>query len=553
MNCWKRIWTRGKNEPEKNHAHPIEKKYIIMTTTYDQIPYKSAAICLTHPNRLAAIAMLFGMEPVDVKTSRILELGCGEGLNLIAMAYGLPQSELVGVDLAGSAIGCGQNMINSLGLKNITLIHKDITELSDDMGEFDYIIAHGVFSWVPRAAQEKILGICKNHLTPQGVAFISYNAYPGWHLHEMSRKIMRFHSDQFSDPKQKAVQALAVLKFIAESAFPKTGAYKHFLMDEVEELEKTAPDMYYNCLIHDRVGEINYPVYFWEFMERAEMYDLKYLAEAEFSEMQDLYYPPETREMLNKIAGDNILVKEQFSDFLKGRRFRQTLLCHKNLSLNRTLHPKIMENFWFSCPSKPVDENGEISKQGFLKLATRTGVKLNRGGSTMSTNNDVVHAALLFLSDIWPMPLHFNDLLAVGQKFGNRASEKDRIELRDTLLRALSGNIVEVHIDPPRFAREPGEYPTASELVRHQLQTGSNVTSLCHLSIKLEGTYGMFILPLSDGTRSRQTICDEVLNIITSCNISLNGKHASEKTKEQLMAEIDQEFMNCAKYGLLLG
>jgi tRNA G46 methylase TrmB len=67
-------------------------------TAYDEVLYPSYTHNQTHPDRLATIATLFGLTPAPVERCRVLELGCGNGSNLVPMAYGLPGSEFVGID-----------------------------------------------------------------------------------------------------------------------------------------------------------------------------------------------------------------------------------------------------------------------------------------------------------------------------------------------------------------------------------------------------------------------------------------------------------------------
>src|SRR3954462_4967292 len=160
---------------------------------YDQVLYPSYTHGQTHPDRLAVISRLFGLQTPPVGGCRVLELGCGNGANLVPMAWGLPGSEFLGVDLAGEPIAQGQRMITDLALSNIRLVHGSITEIDERWGAFDYIIAHGFYSWVPADIQERLLTICQERLSPQGVAFVSYNAFPGGHLRNMLREMMLFH------------------------------------------------------------------------------------------------------------------------------------------------------------------------------------------------------------------------------------------------------------------------------------------------------------------------------------------------------------------------
>src|SRR5262245_7165996 len=118
-----------------------------LPNTYDAVLYPGYALTQSHPDRLATLATLFGLAPADVSRCRVLELGCGDGINLISIALSLPEAECVGIDLAAVGIGKGQAIVQELGLKNVTLRQLDLMEVDRDFGQFDFIIAHGVYSW----------------------------------------------------------------------------------------------------------------------------------------------------------------------------------------------------------------------------------------------------------------------------------------------------------------------------------------------------------------------------------------------------------------------
>ena len=149
------------------------------STAYDVVTYAGHSYPQTHPDRLATIATLYGLTPPPVATCRVLELGCGDGANLLPVALALPQSTCVGIDLSGEAVARGQRLAEQVGLGNVSLRQMDVMELPDDFGPFDYVIAHGLYSWVPPAVRERVLEICRSRLSPGGIAFVSYNALPG--------------------------------------------------------------------------------------------------------------------------------------------------------------------------------------------------------------------------------------------------------------------------------------------------------------------------------------------------------------------------------------
>lgn len=157
---------------------------------YHRIPYITRPLAASHPDRLASVATLFGMSPAPVASCRVLELGCGSGGNLIPMAYRLPGSRFTGIDLAERAIAEGRRVAGELELANLDLVAADLREIGPAMGEFDYIVAHGMYSWIPDDLRDRLLAVCRERLAPQGVAFISYNTLPGRYVRTMFRPSM---------------------------------------------------------------------------------------------------------------------------------------------------------------------------------------------------------------------------------------------------------------------------------------------------------------------------------------------------------------------------
>jgi SAM-dependent methyltransferase len=185
--------------------------------SYDEAAYPGFAYAQTHADRLATLGRLFGIESVSVDHCRVLELGCGDGLNLIAMALQLPDSQFLGIDLAGSAIAKGEQWIATLGLSNIQLRHQDILAFDCAPGSFDYIVAHGLYSWVPPVVQEKIFELVQRGLAPNGIAYVSYNALPGGHFRLMLREMTQFHTRALATAEEKVEQGKSLVRFLAHS------------------------------------------------------------------------------------------------------------------------------------------------------------------------------------------------------------------------------------------------------------------------------------------------------------------------------------------------
>src|SRR6185295_8664840 len=111
-------------------------------TSYDTMPYPTGTYPQTHPDRLATIATLFGMTPAAPDRCRVLELGCGDGGNLIPMAFALPESRFLGIDLSTTAVASGRELIAKTGLTNIALEARNLLTFEPEAGGYDYVIAH---------------------------------------------------------------------------------------------------------------------------------------------------------------------------------------------------------------------------------------------------------------------------------------------------------------------------------------------------------------------------------------------------------------------------
>src|SRR5258706_1300498 len=225
------------------------------SSSYDAVPYSVGAFPQTRPDRLATIATLFGLNPTHPARCRVLELGCAAGGNIIPMALADPQSQFVGIDLSTRQIDDARATASELGLRNIDLQAMSITDIPADFGQFDYILCHGVYSWVPPEVQQKILEVCSKHLSPQGVAYVSYNCYPGWHARGAIREMLWYHTEQYPDPAVRIRAARGLLAFLVKAAPAGAGdgGYSSLIRHELALLLMT-PDTY---LLHEHLEEFN--------------------------------------------------------------------------------------------------------------------------------------------------------------------------------------------------------------------------------------------------------------------------------------------------------
>ena len=287
-----------------------------IATAYDSVAYPGFAYGKTHPDQLATYARLCGLEPAPVGTCRVMEVACGDAANLLPMAAALPQATFYGFDLASRSIERGRAAARELGLTNLTLGHLDISEAPARMGEFDYVVAHGFYSWVPQSARDKLMAICRASLAPQGVAFISYNTFPGGHIRRMIREMMLFHVDRAPDPETKTNQARALLQFLSRFTSG-DDEYRLILKKELERVLKYRPAHLY----HDDLSPIFDCFYLHEFVTHAAGYDLQFMADmnSTFFDLEGL--DAETARALSGLEA-NPVIREQYLDFARCRRFR---------------------------------------------------------------------------------------------------------------------------------------------------------------------------------------------------------------------------------------
>lgn len=424
---------------------------------YDAVPYPTWPRVETHPDRLAAIGILMGMTPAPVTECRVLEIGCGDGGNLIPMAYALPGSRFTGLDLAASPIAAARATVRRVGLRNVEFRRADLRTLLKGSERFDYILAHGVYSWVPAEVRDALLAVCRRCLTPQGIAFVSYNTYPGRHLRQMLREMMLYHTAGRVAPED-AREFLAFLRSAAMAPAP----WRALLDDEIAStLERDDAG-----LVHDDLARVSQPVYFHEFAADAARHKLQYLGDAHLHETID------HRGVLRALGRDR-LAREQYLDFLKVRRFRQTLLCRAEVRLGGSIVPRNLRKLAFSSPARREGDTLE----GSNKVRIRAG-------------DPAVEATAATLAEAWPRPVPY-------AKFAHP-------QILRTL---LEGGFVEAHAHVPEAAA-PGDRPRATAMARDEAVRSQFVTNLCHHSVQLDAPTSE-LLRLMNGTRDHSQLAQD--------------------------------------------
>ena len=291
-----------------------------MTTPYDRVAYPTTLFAQTHPERMAVLARLAGLDPVHPARARILEIGGGTCMNLLSLATIWPGCEAHGFDLSEVAIARGQTFAEAAGLANVTLAVEDI-QLAHERyppGVFDYVIVHGVYAWVPDHVRAATMALVAHVLSARGVAFVSYNCMPGGHIRLIMREMLLDQVGEIADPDEKIA---ATRDFLEAYAKPDEGdeTLATLLRQQAEAMLKR-PDA---VLFHDEMGECYNPQRLLEVIEDGARHGLRFLTDAGRNRHLDGFLPDGA-----ELPGDpdrTVALAASRDDYAALRYFRQTL------------------------------------------------------------------------------------------------------------------------------------------------------------------------------------------------------------------------------------
>ncbi len=519
---------------------------------YDEVPYPDLCYVQTHPDRLATLGKLLGMTPAPVEKCRVLELGCASGANLLPMAAILPESTFVGVDYSAVQIERAQVVVNELGFQNIHFWHTDFMDITSELGKFDYIIAHGIYSWIPPEVQDKLLDICKQNLAPQGIAYVSYNTYPGWHTLDIIRNMMLYVTRDADNPEEKSRRAREWVSFMGEalSSSPDS-AYSAIFQNYLHFRPTQKPDFDHAALLHDEMEVINSPVYFHQFAEHAEKHGLQYLVEADFPTVMPNDLRSEVVEHLGETARTTIEM-EQYLDFLRNRTFRRTLLCHDSVEVNRRLTIDPIAHYYVASFAKPIESDAAVVERSIERFEASD-------GKVFATDHPVTKAVFHYLSEITPRAVRFGELLREACSRLEQVSPNpaDAAALAANLLQAFSASLelVEFHVYTPRMVMVVSDKPLASPMARYQAQHGILAANLLHRRVELDNLTRLILMNL-DGQNDRNALLEFLIRLADEGKIGVRDGDEPAQTPEDvrriLAKELDSSLEWLAKSALLI-
>ncbi|MCB9689143.1 MAG: methyltransferase regulatory domain-containing protein [Alphaproteobacteria bacterium] len=476
---------------------------------YDQVPYHSHPYRLSHPDHLAAVAALHGLDPVPVDGARVLEVGCNMGGNLLPLAAAHPGATFVGVDPAAHAMARARARVAQLGLTNVELHEIGIEQLPDGP-PFDYVIAHGVLSWIPEPARAALFGTLERRLSERGVAYLSFNTLPGWAVRDVLCQAMRRHVRHLGDARAKVTEARALVDRLCEINAADT-EWGRLLHTERDRMEKHG-DWF---LLHDHLAEHNRPFWFHEVDERARAHGLRFLAE---SEPWRSVEPPELERLTE--GASTVEEREHRLDLARNTVFRETLWVRSGPG---TLHPSAehLRALSFRLRGHRTEEDG---------------CWVTPAGAKVTATHPTAHALLDTLGT-GSTALGFAELCAGVEA---RLGEVDPDEVAANLLPlVLAHAAVHVHRWPRPVAHLLTARPMAFRYARLQAAEDEvRVTNLRHEALKIDD-FERFLLVHLDGAHDRDRLVQQIRDAISRGELVLELRD-DESGPESLEEAIDR-------------
>ena len=299
-------------------------------------PYASAPF-------LESYARLLGLSPAPASTARILEIGSSYGGNLISQALFYLKATFTGIEIAPTQVSVGKTYIDQLGITNLALLEGDVNESHHHLGTYDYIIAHGFYSWVDEETKDNFLHLCKEHLAENGILYMSYNTYPGWHKMDSVRALLEFANKEIDtlNHREKVRHGKTVASklgaLMLEYDTVKT-QQASFLQSLRQTLQKQ------DCYVgHDHLEPVNTPVYFHQCMDHMAEHGFTYLCDCDLNLSFPDVYDETLRTKLQDLAPHDPLAREQYIDFMLNTAFRKSLFTHKGATPKRITETSVTD------------------------------------------------------------------------------------------------------------------------------------------------------------------------------------------------------------------
>jgi methyltransferase-like protein/predicted O-methyltransferase YrrM len=463
------------------------------------------AIRESHPSHMAMVATLLGLEPPSVESARILEVGCGDGGNLIPIAVALPSATVVGIESDVDRLESARSLAHALSLANVQW-HAFRPDALDhlSLGTFDYVlISHNIAQW-PNYLLDPLLRFSRAHLADQGIMHVGYSTLPGSAMSATVRALVRFTAQDTNVGGWERIRD--TLQCVVNEITDSRSDYARLFAEEVEQfLEDDIQEL------SERDSFTFQPLYYRDLEARANQQGLRQIADARLGSWRCVQ-PSDLRHVLQATSNDP-LAQEQILDFLRSRRYRRSFLVHSD---RQSYLPS-----WAG-----------LSKLKACALYLPT--TASRDMSAVSEEfNSVTHSDRRYLSfpylkalvtaigEAWPRSVRVTD--AVERACVWLAPQPIKVPLPGSeawaslVVQSAAAGLIDLHVWEPRLAVSAGPRPHASSLARHTAATSRWVVNLRHQPVSLAHDEQL-LLPYLDGTHDRGQLNEKLI------------RHSSEQT-----------------------
>ena len=419
------------------------------------------------------LGRLHGLAATPMHSARVLEIGCGEAYNLMALAAAYPSAQLHGFDLAETAIAIGKTRSEAAGIANILLWTGDIiTELERIApGSYDYVIAHGVYAWVPEAVRDAVMALAAHALAPHGIAYVSYNALPGGYFRMVIRDLLLHELDGITDIAERMATARHVLEELAKSD-PRRGV----TIDALRSMAESLLEKNEVVLFHDELGEIYAPQSLTDVAATAARAGLRYLTDTDYAKIYEAFLQDGDEGGADPGETDRILLRRAQS-----RNYRNTAFFHCSL---------------FVRDDAPVKRALDLA--GFDALLVSTTLRYDAEKDEFTDGDE---RTVKFSDDA--MTAAFHRIVAAQP---GRIPLSEIIELddwRDAFLKMLAASLIDLHSGPAPFVATVGDRPETSRFARFAIGEGSaKLPRLDHADVKVERDDLRALLVAANGERT---------------------------------------------------
>ena len=508
-----------------------------MGDTYDAIPYDSQPFSDARPASLAALAALHGLEPADPARAHVLDLGCASGGHIIPLAFFHPEARFTGIDLSAEQIRQGRELVTALKLGNCDLRQGDVCALDLPDASVDYVVAHGLYSWVPDAVRGALLEQIRRVLAPGGIAYISYNEFPGWRRRGALRDLLLWHVRDHDTPEARGAAVAALIGELAPALDD-----HHPLATELARVSR----MPVSYLVHEYLETNNQPFHLHEFAARTASAGLRYVCDVALNCDLPGFYGESVEALL---AGVNDPVEQaQYLDFFTDRGFRQSLLCrddapHSELNLDR------FRGLWLLSDLQPRHKCDlrRAKAQAFM----------DPNGQTTEVVHPLAKSVLSQLADAFPRAVSIDAALETAaaevRRAGNAALAQQADEALSELFTLVAYQVIDLVTDPGADHPARDGALRANDLARHQARLGWSHTATLHHRVYGFDPFIRELLGLLDGTLDREGLIAALVPRFApgQALAELAPPGNADNLRRQIAANLDRVLGSFGRNGLL--